>query len=126
MQLVDKSGQVRIPRVDLAMDAGIVISPERAGSQFEGAAVSGTSIAMLGETTAKNGQIEESNFHDYPVARIQEAPRQIHVHIVQSQKPPAGVGEPGVPPIAPAICNAIFAGTGKRIRDLPIQKHKLA
>jgi len=91
MQLVDKSSQVRIPRVDLAMDAGTVISPERARSQFEGAAVSGTSIAMLGEITAKNGQIEESNFHDYPVARIQEAPRQIHVHIVQSQKPPAGV-----------------------------------
>ena len=126
MQLVDKSGQVRIPRVDLAMDAGTVISPERAGSQFEGAAVSGTSIAMLGETTAKNGQIEESNFHDYPVARIQEAPRQIHVHIVHSQEPPAGVGEPGVPPITPATCNAISAGTGQRIRDLPVQKHKLA
>ena len=81
---------------------------------------------MLGEITAKNGQIEESNFHDYPVARIQEAPRQIHVQIVQSQEPPAGVGEPGVPPIAPVICNAIFAGTGQRIRDLPVQKHKLA
>jgi len=64
--------------------------------------------------------------HDYPVARIQEAPRQIHVQIVQSQEPPAGVGEPGVPPIAPSICNAIFAGTGNRIRDLPVQKHKLA
>jgi isoquinoline 1-oxidoreductase beta subunit len=80
---------------------------------------------MLGEITAKNGQIEQSNFHDYPVARIQEAPRNTHVHIVQSQEPPAGVGEPGVPPIAPAICNAVFAATGKRIRDLPIQKHKL-
>jgi isoquinoline 1-oxidoreductase beta subunit len=123
---VDKSGQVRIPRVDLAVDAGTVISPERARSQFEGAAVFGTSIAMLGEITAKKGQIEQSNFHDYPVARIQEAPRQTHVHIVQSQEPPAGVGEPGVPPIAPAICNAIFAATGKRIRDLPLQKHKLA
>jgi hypothetical protein len=67
--------------------------------------------------------IEQSNFHDYPVARI---PRQIHVRIVQSQEPPAGVGEPGVPLIAPGIRNAIFAGTGKRIRDLPLQKHKLA
>ena len=81
---------------------------------------------MLGEITAKNGQIEQSNFHDYPVARIQEALRQIHVHIMQSQEPPADVGESGVPPIAPAICSAIFAGTGKRIRDLPVQKHKLA
>jgi isoquinoline 1-oxidoreductase beta subunit len=67
--------------------------------------------------------IEQSNFHDYPVASI---PRQIHVRIVQSQEPPAGVGEPGVPLIAPGIRNAIFAGTGKRIRDLPLQKHKLA
>ncbi len=122
---VDKSGQVRIPRVDVAIDAGTVIHPERVRAQFEGAAVFGTSIAMLGEITAKNGQIEQSNFHDYPVARIHEAPRDTHVHIVPSQEPPAGVGEPGVPPIAPAICNAIFAATGKRIRDLPLLKHKL-
>lgn len=122
---VDKSAQVRIPRVGLAVDAGTVIHPERVRAQFEGAAVFGTSIAMLGEITAKNGQIEPSNFHDYPVARIHEAPRQTHVHGTQSQEPPAGVGEPGVPPIAPAICNAIFAATGKRIHDLPVRKHKL-
>ena len=122
---VDKSGQVRIPRVDLAVDAGTIIHPDRVRAQFEGAAVFGTSIAMLGEITAKNGQIEQSNFHDYPVARIHEAPRETHIHIVPSQEPPAGVGEPGVPPIAPAICNAIFAATGKRVRSLPIRAEEL-
>ena len=120
----DKSGQVRIPRVDLAVDAWTVIHPERVRAQFERAAAFRTSIAMLGEIAAKNGQIEQSNFHDYPAARIQEAPRQTHVHVTQSQEPPAGVGEPGVPPITSAVCNAIFAATGKRICDLPVRKHK--
>lgn len=122
---VDDTGQLRIPRVDLAVDAGTVIHPDRVKAQFEGAAVFGTSLALMGEITAKNGQIEQSNFHDYPLARIQEAPHETHVHIVASRELPAGVGEPGVPPVPPALCNAVFAATGKRIRDLPIQKHKL-
>ncbi|MFN0086569.1 MAG: molybdopterin cofactor-binding domain-containing protein [Blastocatellia bacterium] len=122
---VDARGRLSIPRVDIAVDAGTIINPDRVRSQFEGAAVFGSSIALMGEITAANGQIVQSNFHDYPVARINEAPRVTHVHIVPSQDPPAGVGEPGVPPIAPAICNAIFAATGKRIRELPLSKHKL-
>jgi isoquinoline 1-oxidoreductase beta subunit len=122
---VDAAGKVRIPRVDVAVDAGQVINPDRVKTQFEGAAAFGASIALMGEITAAAGQIQQSNFHDYPVARINEAPYETHVHIVSSQAPPAGVGEPGVPPIAPAICNAIFAATGKRIRDLPLRKHKL-
>src|SRR6185369_3829620 len=101
-------------------------NPDRVKSQFEGAAVFGTSIAMMGEITASGGQIQQSNFHDYPVARIQESPMETHIHIIPSEAPPAGVGEPGVPPISPAICNAIFAATGKRIRELPIRKTKLA
>jgi isoquinoline 1-oxidoreductase subunit beta len=80
---------------------------------------------MMGEITAKNGAIEQSNFHNYPVARMAEAPRQIHVHLIPSTELPAGIGEPGVPPVAPAITNAIFAATGKRIRELPIRKTKL-
>ena len=80
---------------------------------------------MLGEITAKNGQIQQSNFNDYHVARMNESPRETRVHIVASNEPPAGVGEPGVPPIPPAICNAIFAATGKRIRELPVKNHKL-
>ena len=113
---VGPKGQVRIPRVDIAVDAGRIINPDRVKSQFEGAAVFGTSIAMMGEITAVNGRIRQSNFDGYPVARINEAPVETHVHLVKSDAAPAGVGEPGVPPVAPAICNAIFAATGKRIR----------
>jgi isoquinoline 1-oxidoreductase beta subunit len=123
--VVDNAGKLRIPRVDIAADVGQVINPDRVKTQFEGAAVFGTSLALMGEITAANGEIQQSNFFDYPVARINEAPLVTHVHLVPSQAPPAGVGEPGVPPIPPALCNAIAAATGKRIRDLPIKKHKL-
>jgi isoquinoline 1-oxidoreductase subunit beta len=116
------NGKLRIPRVDMALDTGLVVSPDRVRSQFEGAAVFGATVAMMGEITAANGRVEQSNFNNYPVARINEAPVETHVHIVTSDAPPAGVGEPGVPPMSPAICNAIFAATGKRIRELPIKK----
>jgi isoquinoline 1-oxidoreductase subunit beta len=118
---VDK-GQVRIPRVDIALDTGKVIHPDRVRAQFEGASVFGTTVALMGEITAANGLIQQANFNNYPVARIQDAPRETHVHIVPSTAPPAGVGEPGVPPMSPAICNAIFAAIGKRIRELPVKK----
>jgi isoquinoline 1-oxidoreductase beta subunit len=122
---VNDRGQVRIPRVHMAIDCGQVIHPDRVKAQFEGAAVFGTSIAMLGEITASDGRVKQSNFDSYPVARIHESPIETHVHIVASNEPPTGVGEPGVPPMAPAICNAIFAGTGTRIRELPVKKTKL-
>jgi isoquinoline 1-oxidoreductase subunit beta len=118
---VDK-GQIRIPRVDIALDTGKVIHPDRVHAQLEGASVFGTSIALMGEITTANGRVQQGNFDKYPVARINEAPVETHVHIVPSSAPPAGVGEPGVPPMSPAICNAIFAATGKRIRNLPIKK----
>src|SRR6185312_13053199 len=105
---VNDQGGIRIPRVDTVVDAGLVVNPEATRSQFEGAAVFGTSIVRSGEITAKNGAIEQSNFSDCPVARMNEAPRQTNVYIVDSDAPPAGVGEPGVPPFAPALCNAIF------------------
>jgi isoquinoline 1-oxidoreductase subunit beta len=119
---VNARGQVKIPRVDVAVDAGQIISPDRVTAQFEGAAVFGTSIALMSEITAKEGRIEQSNFTNYAVAHHQQAPRETRVHLVPSTAPPAGVGEPGVPPMAPAICNAIFAATGKRIRELPIRR----
>jgi isoquinoline 1-oxidoreductase beta subunit len=115
------NGTVTIPRVDIALDPGRVIDPDRVRAQFEGAAVFGTSIALMGEVTASQGRIQQRNFDGYPVARMNQAPYVVNVHIVPSDAPPAGVGEPGVPPIAPAICNAIFAATGKRIRELPIK-----
>ena len=79
---------------------------------------------QTGEITAKKGVIDQSNFPDYPVARINEAPLQTNVYIVDSSAPPAGVGEPGVPPFVAAFCNAIYAATGKRIRELPTKKHQ--
>ncbi len=119
---VDDQGEVKIPSVYTAVDAGMVVNPEATHAQFEGAAVFGTSILRSGAITAKNGAIEQSNFSDYPVARMNEAPYKTSVYIVDSDAPPAGVGEPGVPPFAPAVCNAIFAATGKRIRELPLAK----
>jgi isoquinoline 1-oxidoreductase beta subunit len=119
---VGAKGELRIPRMDIAADAGTVIHPDRVISQFEGAGVFGTSIALSSEITAANGRIQQSNFHNYLLARMPEAPRETHVHLVESTAPPAGVGEPGVPPVIPAITNAIYAATGKRIRELPIKK----
>jgi isoquinoline 1-oxidoreductase beta subunit len=119
---VNDRGEVRIPRVDTVLDAGLVVNPEATRAQFEGAAVFGASVVRSGEITATKGVIDQSNFQDYPVARIGEAPAQTNVYIVDSDAPPAGVGEPGVPPFVAAFCNAIFAAAGKRVRDLPISK----
>jgi isoquinoline 1-oxidoreductase beta subunit len=123
---IDDAGRARVDRVDSALDAGTVVNPEMVTNQFEGAAVMGTSIAFYGAITATNGAIDQSNFHDYPMARMNTAPREIHVHIVQNDAPPGGVGEPGLPAFAPALCNAIFTATGKRIRELPLSKAGLA
>ncbi|MGE5512214.1 MAG: molybdopterin cofactor-binding domain-containing protein [Bacteroidota bacterium] len=119
---VDEKGKFTIPRVDTAIDCGFCVHPERVRSQIEGAAVMGLSLAKYGEITFKEGRVEQSNFHDYQVARIDESPLDTRVHIVEHgiDVPASGVGEPGVPPFAPALCNAIFAATGKRIRRLPI------
>jgi isoquinoline 1-oxidoreductase beta subunit len=122
---VTDDGKVRIPRVETVVDAGLITNPEAARAQFEGAAVFGTSIALSGNITATNGAIDQSNFDTYPVARMREAPLHTNVHLVESDAPPAGIGEPGVPPFIPALCNAIFAATGKRVRELPLSKTKL-
>jgi isoquinoline 1-oxidoreductase beta subunit len=123
---VDDAGQVRIKRVDTALDAGTIVNPEMVKQQFEGAAVMGTSLALYGEITATNGVIDQSNFDTFQVARMNTSPRETNVYIVPSDAPPAGIGEPGLPPFAPALCNAIFAATGKRIRELPLSKAGLA
>ena len=106
----------------MAVDCGLAVNPERIRSQMEGAAIFALSLTFYSELTAKNGVIEQNNFDDYQVARIADAPT-THVEIIASDAPPGGVGEPGVPPIAPAICNAIFNATGKRYRELPLKKY---
>jgi isoquinoline 1-oxidoreductase beta subunit len=123
---MDKDGKVKVTRVDTAVDAGTIVNPEMAVQQFEGAAIFGTSLAFYGEITAKNGVIQQTNFDGYPVARMNVAPRETHVHLVSSEAAPAGIGEPGVPPFTPALCNAIFAAAGKRVRELPLSKIGLA
>jgi isoquinoline 1-oxidoreductase beta subunit len=120
---VGADGKLIIPRVDIAFDCGPQIYPDRIRSQLEGAVIMGVSLATLGEITFKNGRAQQDNFNTYQVTRMAEAPREIRVHLLPAtdwSQPLGGVGEPGLPPIAPALCNAIFAATGKRIRQLPI------
>jgi isoquinoline 1-oxidoreductase subunit beta len=119
---VDDKGNLTVPNVWTAIDAGFVVNPERVRSQLEGAAVMGLALAKYGEISFKNGRAEQGNFDTYKVTRIDESPTRTQVYIVPHgiDVPPSGVGEPGVPPFAPALCNAIFAATGKRIRQLPI------
>jgi len=121
---VGKNGEISVPRLDMAVDCGTVINPDRVRAQMEGAAIMGIGNTLYGAITVKDGRIEQSNFTDYLVARADIAP-QTHVHIIASEAPPAGIGEPGVPPVAPALCNAIFAATGKRIRALPVDASNL-
>ncbi|MBX9591165.1 MAG: molybdopterin-dependent oxidoreductase [Hyphomonadaceae bacterium] len=120
--VVGDKGRISIPRVDTAIDCGYCVHPERVRSQIEGAAVMGLTLAKYGQITLKNGAVEQSNFNDFQLVRIDESPLDTRVHIVDNplSVPPSGVGEPGVPPFAPALCNAIFAATGKRIKQLPI------
>jgi isoquinoline 1-oxidoreductase beta subunit len=120
---VDDKGALTIPRVDIAVDCGASINPDRVRSQMEGACVMGVGIATSSEMSFKAGRAEQGNFNTYEVTRITGAPREIRVHILPGDYdlPLGGVGEPGVPPVPPALCNAIFAATGKRIRRLPIR-----
>ena len=117
--VVAADGTLRVPRVVCAVDCGTVINPDQVAAQVEGGIVFGASAALLSEITLAAGRVEQSNWQDYPMLRIDEAP-QVEVHIVPGSEPPSGVGEPPVPPIAPAIANAVFAATGKRVRTLPI------
>ncbi|WP_298240852.1 molybdopterin cofactor-binding domain-containing protein [uncultured Bradyrhizobium sp.] len=121
---VDDKGKLTVPRVDTAIDCGTYVNPERIASQIEGAAIMGLSLAKYGEISFRDGKVQQKNFDDFQVVRIDESPVVTNVYIVPpaSDTPPSGVGEPGVPPFAPALMNAIFAATGKRIRSLPIGK----
>jgi isoquinoline 1-oxidoreductase beta subunit len=117
---VDARGTARVEEAHIAFDCGTFVNRDTVVTQAQGAVVFALSGALLGKITAKAGAIEQSNFHDYPLLRINETPRNIHVHLVESEARPTGVGEPGVPPVAPAVANAIFAATGERRRELPL------
>jgi isoquinoline 1-oxidoreductase subunit beta len=115
-----KNHEPRVHRVVCAVDCGRIINPQIVRRQIESAVIFGLSAALHGRITLKDGAIEQGNFDTYPVVRITEAPR-IEVHLVSSTEPPTGIGEPGTPPLAPAVANALFVLTGKRLRSLPIQ-----
>jgi isoquinoline 1-oxidoreductase beta subunit len=107
------------------VDAGVIVNPDRVRAQMEGSAVMAVGLARTGEITAANGRIQQSNFNNFQVARMNDAPGQVNVHLVQSDALPTGVGEPGLPPVLAALANAIFAATGKRVRELPLSRQKI-
>ena len=121
---LDEQAQTQVHKVYCAVDCGFAINPMIVTMQMESAIAYGLSAALMEEVIIENGQTKNSNFHDYPILTAQQMPK-VHVLIINSGEALGGIGEPGTPPIAPAICNALFTLTGKRIRSLPVRLHKL-
>lgn len=124
--VVDARGGFTVPRIEQVIDAGLIVNPDRVRAQLEGAAVMAVSLARNGAITAKGGRIQQGNFNDFPVARMNDAPQRVNVTFVDSDAVPTGVGEPGVPPVIAALGNALFAATGTRARELPIARTPIA
>jgi isoquinoline 1-oxidoreductase beta subunit len=121
---VGPENDVKVHAVDIAVDCGPQVNPERIRSQMEGAVVMGMGLALTSEITFQNGRAQQNNFDGYEIVRMNAAPKVVRVHLVPSGSwdgPLGGVGEPGVPPVAPAIANAVFAATGRRVRQLPMR-----
>ncbi len=118
-------GQLRIHKITCVIDCGQTVNPRIVESQLESGIVYGLSAALWGNITLGNGRVQQSNFNDCRVLRLNEVP-ELDVHIIPSDAAPGGIGETGVPPVAPALCNAIFAASGKRLRSLPLAVHSLA
>ena len=116
---MSKEGNVRVRRVVCAVDCGTVVNPDTVQAQIQSGIIFGATAALHGEITLKNGRVEQTNFDTYQVLRIDEVP-EIEVHLVRSVEPPGGMGETGTSAIVPAIANAIFAATGKRLRKMPV------
>jgi isoquinoline 1-oxidoreductase beta subunit len=121
---VSKEGNVRVQRVVCAVDCGTIVNPDTVKAQMESGIIFGITAALFGEITIKDGRVEQGNFDDYRMLRINEVPL-IDVHLVKSAEAPGGVGEPGTSAVIPAVANGIFAATGKRIRKLPIDSAQL-
>jgi isoquinoline 1-oxidoreductase subunit beta len=119
------SGEVRVHRVVCAVDCGRHVNPDIIAAQMQGGIAYGLTAALKGAITIEKGRVQQSNFHNYEMVRLNQMP-EVEVHIVPSNEAPGGIGEPGTPPIAPAVCNAVFAATGKPIRRLPIRAEDLA
>ena len=119
-ELSVENGLIKVHRVTWVVDCGRVINPDIVKAQLEGGIIFGMTAALHGNITLEKGAVQQSNFHDYPMVRMNESP-EIDVHIIDSDEDPTGVGEPGVPPIAAAIGNAVFAATGQRLRELPLR-----
>ncbi len=118
-----RDGRLRVLEMHGALDAGRIVNPDRVHAQMEGGMIFGLSLALNGEITFGGGEAQQSNFHDYPVARMLQVPPLIRTYILPSEAPPSGVGEPPTPPVAPSIANAVFAACGQRIRELPLGRH---
>jgi isoquinoline 1-oxidoreductase beta subunit len=121
---VSEDGKVRVNRVVCAVDCGKVVNPNNVMAQMESGIAFGLTAALKAQATIKNGRVQQTNFHDYPILRMDEMPV-VEVYIVPSDRNPSGIGEMGVPPIAPAVANAVYAATGKRIRHIPIRSDDL-
>jgi isoquinoline 1-oxidoreductase beta subunit len=125
---VSPTGKLKVHRVVCVIDAGHIVNPRTVEMQFQGAVSFALGAALYGEITLQDGEVQQSNFHDYPVLRMSEMPV-VETYFASSgdtySKEWGGVGEPGTPPLAPALCNAVFAATGQRIRSLPLANHKL-
>ncbi|MEN9670340.1 MAG: hypothetical protein RL018_617, partial [Pseudomonadota bacterium] len=116
---VDAAQQIRVHKVTVAVDCGIGVNPHGLAQQVESSVIFGLSAALYGKIDFKEGQVQQSNFHDYPALRMADSP-EIETHIIPSTRAPSGMGEPALPPVAPAVANAVFALTGKRLRALPL------
>ena len=120
-----EDGRLKVHKITCVIDCGQTVNPRIVESQIQSGIIYGLSAALWADVTLRNGRVEQSNFNDYRMLRLNEAP-ELDVYVVPSDAPPGGVGETAVPPVAPAICNAIYAATGKRLRSLPISAHSLA
>jgi isoquinoline 1-oxidoreductase beta subunit len=121
---VGENGKLTIDKIVTTVDCGLVVNPDGVKAQMESSIVYGLTSILKGEITIEKGAVVQSNFHEFKLLQIDEMPV-VEVHIVPSAEPPGGAGEPGLPPVAPAVTNAIFAATGKRIRRLPIRQEDL-
>jgi isoquinoline 1-oxidoreductase beta subunit len=122
---LDSGGKVQVHKITCALDCGQIVNPDIVNAQVEGSIIFGLTSALWGEINVQGGRVQQTNFNDYRLLRMNEAPM-IDVFVVNSSEAPGGIGEPAVALVAPAICNAIYSATGRRVRSLPLARHRFA